>query len=668
MGQGAGAVLSTRKSQIKITQFNGVSLRRDQIIVLEELEEKVKKYNQVVFHAPTNFGKTRVYYKIIFDLNLFPCVVCLPTYDSVEDNLRELKENFDVSEKIVALPMGKDKVRKKCKKKLGFDCKSCERIRSRRVFKKFDFEVLRGKIIDAEWALEETQFCPYCFLNYVAEKHADIVVTSQRYVECHPKLAENKEMIIVDECDKAFEPVLFKLYDFDIYQAHLQLMQDHNIVKLRDILKKLLENPPRFSNKIDLDDFRLVIEDLLRIVDVIADSLYIPADPKKIERDTFIDYLYEKKDPLSAINLALVTAYIKPETQVNELNEIFGKLKLFERLSELCSQIKPEVIYRSQLSSQEKEFLLEFLICGKRAERFVARRVDVSPERDGHGYLEIYLKARENVFQEVLKLYSKKLYVTATLPDTLSEDIIKVVADRDPFAEKKLVVLFECDDQEKKELVNRLAEKYSVLVITTSKKRAQKCCEVYGGVLVSRKSLEEIYSKKRRVYVDYYDSGTSRGVNILHVFDVAVVDEWIARDPARENRLDYTALYSHNAKRLYQHISRIFRTVNGEHRKRASIVCDREGFEWLKKTASWLRYVEASSIEEVLELLGEHVEPLVFDSEKRRIKFKLVKSGRDRLAYVAYLPKDCEGDLLEEFTVELVVVDGKLVPKKIVLE
>jgi len=52
--------------------------------------------------------------------------------------------------------------------------------------------------------------------------------------------------------------------------------------------------------------------------------------------------------------------------------------------------------------------------------------------------------------------------------------------------------------------------------------------------------------------------------------------------------------------------------VDGEHRKRAAIVTDREGFKWLQEIAPWLNYVEVDSLDEALRLVDDHVEPYDF--------------------------------------------------------
>ena len=614
--------LNTKSSSsvIKVSSLGSPSksrkLRSDQKKVLKELKNSLKDSSRVLFYAPTNYGKTRVYYESLFDLNLFPCVVCLPTYEACRDNLRELKENFDISNMIICVPMGKDKVKEECRKR-GFICRSCSRKKRRREFKKFKIDSIRGRVIDVSRVLDETDFCPYKFLEYVAESYADIVVTSQKYVERHRKLARGKAIIVVDECDKAFEPILFKLFDYDVYNYHLQKEKEHPIERVVENLNRLREDPLRgvFSSQTELESFRFEVEHLRRILNNILARFLIPTEPQEAEREAFIKFCNREYSPENAIKIALPTAPVHVVSKAREANTALKHAGVFDDIRKYCSVIPPAAVYRSSLSNEEKELLLEFLLCGKRAGEIIVRDVDRSPERDGHGYLEVYLKAEENELQKVIEEeYQRKLYVTATPPKsfTSSSDIKLVGVDNDPYGTRKLVILYECEGKEREELVDKLTEKYSVLIITTSRRRAERCCKKYGGTLVSRRELDEIYNKGRRVYVDYYESSFSRGVNSLHIFDVVVVDDWIGRDPARESRLDYTDLYRYNAKRLYQHISRIFRTVDGEHRKRAAIVTDREGFKWLQEIAPWLNYVEVDSLDEALRLVDDHVEPYDF--------------------------------------------------------
>jgi hypothetical protein len=250
--------------------------------------------------------------------------------------------------------------------------------------------------------------------------------------------------------------------------------------------------------------------------------------------------------------------------------------------------------------------------------------------------------------------YEKKLYISATFPSNINVPIVANKTDLN--ADKKLIVLVDTNTILNK-VLKEIQPRYNILGVTTSLWRAESAEKEFQGGLIRKhddfKKLLDYKLKRSKGYIcwTYFGSKFSRASNDLNVFDGCVFKDYL-------DRTDHLSFgneeeYKENCvRKLYQAVSRIFRTVNNYHRRRFLLTSNEEAFERLKALMpSWI-YKKASSTKEAVDFIDKHAEPFISEPWKPPLKGTAYKRKDTSKLFISIpVPEDYE--VLEGTTVEI---------------
>jgi hypothetical protein len=573
-------------------------LRPEQRRVFSEIKSTFIFFaRKLIFRAPTDWGKTPVFLALAEERH--PATIIEPTYEAVNSVIDTIKAmGLDKKFKIV-IPEGRERIRKRiCGNK---NCKNCK------LKREISLSLFVG-ITNAE-RINAKEVCPYLTLKRLSEE-ADLVITSHAFITNSDY--KGRGLLIIDEVDKLLEPTEFLLAAYELGGGlHLESTTKQPLSRLINIFQNI-KCP--YPNPADKEAFDFRIKGILSTLEIFKELLL--KNPIYFEERNI-------EERQCGIKYGLMTASAKVREEVTNLNNILQKVKLNLDLppGDLAS-----------LNFDDERLVLSFLAVMKNFKEIAIRDALSSPTYGGKGYLEIYIFSNIN-HDKIFKNYNRVLFVTAT-PPLLNIPIIE--ATDDPNGDKKMVIYI--PETELGKLISKLDE-YKTLIITTSKRRMYEAIKNFGGTYLNLKNLEP-----GAIQHDFIASETSRGVNNLGAFDIAIVTNWIPRKPYYEVD-NKTELKWYSAKNLYQHISRIFRTQNGYHRKRAAIITDLNAFNSLKQIVpNWL-YYEVKDVNEAISLIKSHVElerePVKEINFPIEVEAKEIRVGKHRKVCIEriYLPK-----------------------------
>ena len=598
--------------------FEFTSEQKDKI---KELTEKLRVSHKALLTAPTNWGKTLVYLVVALIFNL-PITILVNTYEGVKPVIDALSKLNVLKNLAVFIPMGKDNIRKRfCG---GLKCKECTKKRRGR-FPSLRKKAFIGKIVDGEFVLKNyPEYCPYSWLkHYVNEGLADVVIT-------HWKLFTDSSIhtegfLIVDEVDKPLEPHSFPLVKYELAQGGLHLESSRTksfLAELLRILDKMLENPP-YSDRDEKEFFIRRVQTLQKIVRELKD--WFPSIPN-LEAES-IDRSFKLKAPDVEVKpvetyrygIQITSTLIKDKAE--ELKPI---IRSYEKVDELNEFVNYDFI---RLTPQERDAIYTFLHVIKNKPEIFCKQVLASPALDGKGYVEVHVITKSHELDRLIARYAKVLYVTATPPAYVSPEFEIVKVESDPTGCKKLVLLMRKKErkearEEVKTLIVKLLPRFNIIGLASSYRRMKVAVKHFGGLTVGSHYGDETYddyignvceivkTSKGHLYWTHYGS-LSRATNDLGVFDGCVVHSWMARSPPHEvDKLEYTRKC---VNELYQFVSRVFRTIDGQHRSRFCIMWEKKAFEQLKAMRPDWSYRVARSADDAYRIIVQHAEaaPLI---------------------------------------------------------
>lgn len=622
------------------SQEEGQHLTRDQKEVSIRLRETIMKNDKICFIAPTNFGKTRT---ILDALKFYKgrITIVSSTYESVDVYLDEGKKIKFFQGKSVILPEGKKKIRKLYCKKTS--CDGCKRKKTGKWIEKYkekfeDGEFL-NKIINAKWVLVNTDICPYRFLKEMS-KYADNVIT-------HEKMLTDSNLytmglLVVDEVDKALESKAITLSHFELGDKyHLETGKKSDISKALDIVNEMRSNPPYYRKK-EKEEFLNRCSTAEKILEWLKKTF--EGSPIKYEKEKIEKSLKEGR----SVEYGLLFAHEELEKRVNEFNHLLQNGKLDALLS-IFNDFK--YTDYNNLPFEKRAYIASVFDILSKIENIYVRKVRKSPDHDWiKGYLEVIAITERTKLQEKIERYDKVIYMTATSPMLFPAGMVKIEVKKDRYGEKKTVVLV--NEKIKDKLIAKIIEKFRVYVLTTSKKRRDKHMSKYGGC-----NIEDLLNGKKdgNLYWDYINSQYSRGTNKIGVLDGVIIFEY--KNKSNTQYPDKAKSMLKWIKDLYQAASRVFRTINGRHRKRFCILFDRNAFEALKELAPDWNYIDFSKVspDEILEFLEKNVdkaEPKLriekhVKAKEYKVKYKGKENVYGRVSLTITLPSEKIGKIFK---------------------
>jgi len=579
----------------------------------EILLNKLNKNNRILVTGPTDIGKTTSIAKVIQP----PFLYVARTYEATKSFIAGLKKfrRNELKDWLIVIPMGREKIsREFCMQK----CKKC--ILKRKISKSDIGRILNTTgFIDAEKIRELfPEICPYQFLKKLMN-YADGVITSTAFIEKNV-IRRDFNYIVVDEVDEVIRPyaVLLVRYELSRTGFHLETARDEGMLpKSIGILKKCIEKGSPYKDRDETIFWSDRVRRFQNFLIGLLDELYkIPSVWEQMAYHKYKDFGY-----------AVTGGSIR---MIKETVETLKSILKQENFRNLFEELLPGDFIKLPYIEGD---LLNILSYGlKNIDNLSVRQVASSPNQGGKGYLEIWLISKKPPIAEKLDEINslKTIYITATPPlKELIDNCEIYCMGRDPNGDKKLILLV--DNKIFNGLIAHcISNKYNILGITTSIRRCREAVKKYGGKIlwhdINIKSLEKL-ARRGGIFVwDYYGSPSCRGINKLHFFDIAFVDEWIPRKPEVEDNKQY--LFYQAGVDLYQHVSRIFRTVNNRHRRRACILHDENAYNNLKTFGENWKYKEVENLEQAIEILENHVEKYIDEDREKLIKKEFIVEGK----------------------------------------
>jgi len=580
-----------------------LSLNKDQLELLQKLVADPNK--RKILHAPTNTGKTRIALSYGFEQGT-PMLYVVKTYNAPKEIIADM-EAMGIRDKVVIVcSEGKNRIGKYvCRQ----NCNNCTRHKRGRMPKlnKKDFigEVITPEII----AKKHPDRCPYR-RQQAYEKLADILIVHQAYFEKNvDKIAKrlNGGTVIVDEFDELFAPKEFLIARYKLNKEHLESF-DNDGGKLNKVRGALASTAKATKNPYT----KTILWNLYYMVARNWDTMFCenPGEMEKNLLDNRMDILYqvlpyhigEDMEKKLVADALLTKAEI--ERRVEDANKHVDKWRKIAKMVDVKRDLAPAYNNGGMAA-------VDFVETLQTLDRFEMHSEARSPTLNYRGgYLEIWMFGNNangwgNKFDNILLVSA----TPANHPSLKSYSVIKL--ENIAKVDKNRIYLVESEKQ-----IKELLQKYNLLGITTSKQRAEEVKGKYGGLIlgvdITRDELKERVKYEKGLFIiDYYGSKTSKSVNELGYLDGAIVFHYIGRNPAGEN--DKDKLKEEEAKKLYQHIGRVFRTNEGEYRSRFVIISakDKEAYNMLKEeiVPNW-SYEDLSGEEEIMDRIEVHAAPL----------------------------------------------------------
>lgn len=588
------------------------SLREDQKRKLSEIDEAFKETDTVLLSGGLGTGKTIA--GLAFALKNTPSILLCSSYPAVDELLASLRRLFlpIMGSVIIARPEGK--------------IRSC-RVPGCRHISIWNPENLSG-IVTNETVPQG--YCAYASLNEISNKRADLVITHHTVLKSGALKPRARTTLVIDECTDFLKAHDYLLLRFSGPKStHLSIEID-NMIRVMTSLQYLGGNPPRMGSKLK-KDFQEKVNRNLKEIKKVYDSL---AHIAELEAKSVQDAAKNRRLTRDEILAGITSADKQIQLEVAKQNDP----KLIERFRELQNEFTPGD-FRG-LTGESKQKMIDFWNVGRNLIRFYFRS-RLPSQSSSRGYREIKMG---DEIGDITAAFEKTLLISATPPPTLPQSTIVVEMDNSGYA-KKIVFLLLQDDSKVRRLVQDLGRNYNILGITTSKDRAKTWIGKVGGKSVAEigdidEFRKDLISKKGSLLWNYYRSSFWNAVNYFHVFDGALVTDWISRDIAQvEEEPSVLRLVSLNS--LVQMLGRVLRPASNQvFRSRFVIVLDPELFALLKR-----RYVDstfkiANSVEEAVRLIDDFAEALPLQRRyivRREVTLLSQQAGRQSKAGRRYI-------------------------------
>ena len=412
-------------------------------------------------------------------------------------------------------------------------------------------EIAKGEVFDAHRAKQlYPDKCPYVITRSAA-RNADIIITHHRVIETNTNGLPTDGLLIVDEADRALEPVNFELSYYTLANWHLQRSDKKTDLQyLHEIINKLKSKNP-YSSDIAEQSYEERVKSLSWVVDEEFKNAYekLPQVCEMAHIAKKINKL--KKLPEKDIKVSLL---IGIQNAYEELtgNKIIPKLVADGEFADLAESFTDWDLKR--LKNEEREIFKRFLYLLKTRATIEPKVVKSSELLNGNGYVEIMMKGQTQFYRRATE-FDKVLFMTAT-PLSTPEDIPVIKAEYDPYGRYKTFIKAPLDKviKDSRRLLNWLC-------ITTSSRRAEEYKAKYGGLIIDKdiklhEAVEKARTEKGLLLWIFYGSKSERGTNDLSILDGVLIFDMYDRSDRQYLKTDY----KENCKNeLYQITSRVLR-------------------------------------------------------------------------------------------------------------
>ena len=512
---------------------------------IEHITSELSEHSGVLFCAPTGYGKTRVSLGVWQRLRTNRLTVSLSSYHNINTFISELKKLNEFKNCSVCIVKGRGKTAKEVCKSTCTNCPYKRRGQPEKI------EIAKGEVFDAHRAKQlYPDKCPYVITRSAA-RNADIIITHHRVIETNTNGLPTDGLLIVDEADRALEPVNFELSYYTLANWHLQRSDKKTDLQyLHEIINKLKSKNP-YSSDIAEQSYEERVKSLSWVVDEEFKKAYekLPQFYEMAHIAKKINKL--KKLPEKDIKVSLL---IGIQNAYEELtgNKIIPKLVADGEFADLAESFTDWDLKR--LKNEERELIKRFLYLLKTRATIEPKVVKSSELLNGNGYVEIMMKGQTQFYRRATE-FDKVLFMTAT-PLLTPEDIPIVKAEYDPYGRYKTFIKAPLDKviKDSRRLLNWLC-------ITTSSRRAEEYKAKYGGVIIDKdiklhEAVERARTEKGLLLWIFYGSKSERGTNDLSILDGVLIFDMYDRSDRQYLKTEY----KENCKNeLYQITSRVLR-------------------------------------------------------------------------------------------------------------
>jgi len=546
---------------------------------IEHITSELSEHSGVLFCAPTGYGKTRVSLGVWQRLRTNRLTVSLSSYHNINTFISELKKLNEFKNCSVCIVKGRGKTAKEVCKSTCTNCPYKRRGQPEKI------EIAKGEVFDAHRAKQlYPDKCPYVITRSAA-RNADIIITHHRVIETNTNGLPTDGLLIVDEADRALEPVNFELSYYTLANWHLQRSDKKTDLQyLHEIINKLKSKNP-YSSDIAEQSYEERVKSLSWVVDEEFKKAYekLPQFYEMAHIAKKINKL--KKLPEKDIKVSLL---IGIQNAYEELtgNKIIPKLVADGEFADLAESFTDWDLKR--LKNEERELIKRFLYLLKTRATIEPKVVKSSELLNGNGYVEIMMKGQTQFYRRATE-FDKVLFMTAT-PLSTPEDIPVIKAEYDPYGRYKTFIKAPLDKviKDSRRLLNWLC-------ITTSSRRAEEYKAKYGGVIIDKdiklhEAVERARTEKGLLLWIFYGSKSERGTNDLSILDGVLIFDMYDRSDRQYLKTDY----KENCKNeLYQITSRVLRGA----KRKVAIAEDDEILNALKERSykGW-KFIEKDKV------------------------------------------------------------------------
>lgn len=602
--------------------------RFDQEEITHKVTSAFNKHEEVGLDAPTDWGKTITLCIAALSQPL-PVTYVTSTYASCQEIIDTLEMLGKKHELSIAVPKGRSLIRRTyCKMRT---CSECEK---RKIaiphLNKKDFI---GKAVDVKWVQKNAEeCCPYRYLHELS-KIADWVVT--HYANLPNPIGrggrlERTGFLVADEVDKALQPTDMLVVAYRISERgwHLETSKEElPIKKAVDILKLLKKEYNPYEKGHPDHEYEILDEWCTYFVKQLDWLMHLVfRNPASLEKEQISTAKEDGVITEDSVTYGLMTS----SQRLKSYTKLFNALLKHKHIEEVFKYTIENFDKNSlrKLKPEDRGLIEDLIYVLKLNKQFYFKKVRYSP-RLKEGYVEIWMVTGRSNFQQRVEYFDKKLYASATFPSNITGEIaiVKTIADEN--AHKKHVVLVPTSNIMTR-VLKELLQKYNILGITTSTRRAEQAVKKYGGQIIQKNTfikaiVREARCKKGLLYWLYYGSKHGRAINQLACFDGVMFQDFL--DLSDPLSLGDEQQYEDNCIRtLYQMASRVFRTVDGKHRARFLLTCNEKAFELLMKIVPNWQFHEAATSKGAVEFVQESAELLPLIPSLKPITIKLPKS------------------------------------------
>ena len=509
---------------------------------------EILKHDKVLLKAPMDFGKTYlscVYVsKLMQEGKIKTATFAIQNYEMRSKIISDLKA-VGMDDAVIVCPEGKDKAFRPHKKK---------RVTSLKI----NPNDLRGKVIDAKYVENNwPSYNPYHVLLYL-QRFADIIIVHHSMLDTNKKIRKT-DQLIVDDPDLMNRDRVFIVARYRVFQNHLQAVEDSTDAK------EIREKISRYRDKLPL---------LNAMMDTLY--LYMPENPGKIETtlvaeeeerriedSPYFEILTKNKTPEEVAEWIETRKRLKPWYGITQAS---NPVKLNSRLEDFKTEIRIANDGFEEQISDEISYVVSLHLHYRLEDFFYALQdpkfnVKQSKIDEDWSTIEINMINGSN-FMDVVKQYSKVLWISATADPQELEGFSLIESKTDPNSEHKNITVI--SKEKIPEVLSKLRDN-NVFVITNSKKGAEEFRSQHGGEILTSETYESIVRNAKNsggnLTIGFVNGIGSRGLDDLaQLYDAVIVYSWIYRSVVQKDGEFYNEQFiSQNLKDVSQFIGRIMR-------------------------------------------------------------------------------------------------------------